>query len=65
MEVLLLVRFPLGFQVKLGLVRGKYLPAGLHAAEASCVSASSSLSAFCAAIVRSVWSSKMHFANTP
>ena len=25
---------PLGFQVKLGLVRGKYLPAGLHAAEA-------------------------------
>ena len=31
---------PLGFQVKLGLVRGKYLPAGLHAAEASYVSAS-------------------------
>ena len=29
---------PLGFQVKLGLVRGKYLPAGLHAAEASYVS---------------------------
>ena len=25
---------PLGFQVKLGLVRGKYIPAGLHAAEA-------------------------------
>ena len=24
---------PLGFQVKLGLVRGKYLPAGLHAAD--------------------------------
>ena len=24
--------FPLGFQVKLGLARGKYLPAGLHAA---------------------------------
>ena len=24
---------PLGFQVKLGLVRGKYLPAGLHAGE--------------------------------
>ena len=41
----------LGFQVKLGLVRGKYLPAGLHAAEASCVS-SSSISAFRAAIVR-------------
>ena len=36
---------PLGFQVKLGLVRGKYLPAGLHAAEASYVS-SSSISAF-------------------
>ena len=31
----------LGFQVKLGLVRGKYLPASLHAAEASCVSSSS------------------------
>ena len=36
---------PLGFQVKLGLVRGKYLPAGVHAAEASYVS-SSSLSVF-------------------
>ena len=55
---------PLGFRVKLGLVRGKYLPAGLHAAEASCVS-SSSISAFRAAIVRSVWSSKMPLANTP
>ena len=55
---------PLGFQVKLGLVRGKYLPAGLHAAEASYVS-SSSISAFRAAIVRAVWSTKMHLANTP
>ena len=55
---------PLGFQVKLGLVRGKYLPAGLHAAEASYVS-SSSISAFRAAIVRAVWSSKMHLANAP
>ena len=36
---------PLGFQVKLGMVRGKYLPAGLHAAEASYVS-SSATSAF-------------------
>ena len=36
---------PLGFRVKLGLVRGKFLPAGLHAAEASYVS-SSSISAF-------------------
>ena len=44
---------PLGFQVKLGLVRGKYIPAGLHAAEASHVS-SSSLSALRAAIVRAV-----------
>ena len=42
---------PFGFQVKLGLVRGKSLPAGLHAAEASYVS-SSSISAFRAAIVR-------------
>ena len=49
---------PLGFQVKLGLVRGKYLPAGFHAAEASYVS-SSSISAFRAAIVRAVWSAQM------
>ena len=55
---------PLGFLAKLGLVRGKFLPAGLHAAEASYVS-SSSISAFRAAIVRSVWSSKMPLANTP
>ena len=55
---------PLGFQVKLGLVRGKYLPAGLHAAEASYVS-SSSVSAFLAAIVRAVWSSKMPLADAP
>ena len=55
---------PLGFLAKLGLVRGKYLPAGVHAAEASYVS-SSSISAFRAAIVRSVWSSKMPLANTP
>ena len=55
---------PLSFQVKLGLVRGKYLPAGLHAAEASYVS-SSSISAFRAAIVRAVWSSKMPLANAP
>ena len=44
--------------MKLGLVRGKYLPAGLHAAEAS-------LSASRAAIVRTVWSCKMPLANTP
>ena len=49
---------PLGFQVQLGLLRGKYLLAGLHAAEASHVS-SSSIGAFRAAIVRAVWSSKM------
>ena len=55
---------PLGFQVKLGLVRGTYLPAGLHAAEASYVS-SSSTSAFRAAVVRAVWSSKMPLANVP
>ena len=40
----------------------KYLPAGLHAAEASYVSFSS-ISAFRAAIVRAVWSSKMPLAN--
>ena len=55
---------PLGFQVKLGLVRGKYLPAGLHAAEASYVSSPSN-SAYRAAIVRAVWSSKMPLANAP
>ena len=49
---------PLGFQVKLGLVRGEYLPAGLLAVEASYVSASS-LSQFRAAIVRSVCFSKL------
>ena len=49
---------PLGFQVKLGLVRGKCLLAGLHAAEASHVS-SSSISALRAASVRAVWSAKM------
>ena len=55
---------PLGFQVKFRLVRGKYLRAGFHAAEASYVS-SSSISAFRAAIVRAVWSSKMPLANAP
>ena len=55
---------PLGFQVKLGLVRGKYLPAGLHDAEASYVS-SSSISAFRAVIVRAVWSTEMPLANSP
>ena len=55
---------PLGFQVKLVPVRGKYLLAALHAAEASYVS-SSSISAFGAAVVRAVWSSKMPLANAP
>ena len=54
---------PLGFQVRLGLVRGKYFPAGLHAVKASYVAASS-LSALRAAIIRSVWSSRMPLANT-
>ena len=49
---------------KLDLVRGKFIPAGLHAAEASYVS-SSSISAFRAAIIRSVWSTKMPLANAP
>ena len=62
--LLQLVLYLWDFQVKLGLVRGKYLPAGLHAAEASYVS-SSSISAFRAAIVRAVWSSKMPLANVP
>ena len=54
----------LGFQVQLGLVRGKYHPAGLHAAEASHVS-SSSINALRAAMVRAVWSSEMPLANAP
>ena len=41
----------------------QYLPAGLHADEASCVS-SSSTSALRAAIVRAVWSGKMPLAST-
>ena len=55
---------PLGCQVELVLVRGEYLPAGLHAAEASYVS-SSSISAYRAAIVCAVWSSKTPLANAP
>ena len=43
---------------------GQATPAGLHAAEASHVS-SSSISAFRAAIVRAVWSTKMPLANSP
>ena len=39
-------------------------PAGLHAAEASHLS-SSSISAFRAAIVRAIWSSKMPLGNDP
>ena len=48
----------------MGLVRGKYIPAGLHAAEASSESASS-LRAFRAAFVGAGWSSKMPLADTP
>ena len=51
------------FRSSWGLVRGKYLPAGLHAAEGSYVSFSS-ISALRAAIVRAVWSTKMPLANT-
>ena len=54
----------LRFKIRLGLVRGKYLPAGLHAAEASHVSISS-LASFRAASGRAVWSSKMPMASTP
>ena len=61
MLLLVLRALPLGFEVKLGLVRGKYI---LHAAEASCVSASS-LSAFRAAVVWASWSSKLPLAKTP
>ena len=62
--LLLLVLCLLDFKSSFGLVRGRYIPAGVHAAEASYVS-SSSVSAFRAAIVRAVWSTKMPLANTP
>ena len=55
---------PFGFQAKLGLVRGKFLPAALHVAEAFYVS-SSSINAIGAVIVRSVWSTRMPLACTP
>ena len=54
----------LWFHDVLGLIRGKQLPAGLHAVEGSYVSALS-LSAFRAAIVRAVWSCNMLLGNTP
>ena len=54
---------PLGYKVKLGLVRGKYLPACFHAAEASHVSVSS-LASLRAAIGRAAWSSKMPMTST-
>ena len=48
----------------MGLVRGKYLPPGLHVAEASYVF-SSFISALRAAVVRAVWSSELPLANAP
>ena len=48
----------LGFQVKLGLARGKYLPADLHPAKAFYLS-SLFIRAFRATIVRAVWPSQM------
>ena len=55
---------PLSFQVKLGLVRGKYLPAGLHAAEASYVS-SLSISALGLPLFERFGPSKMPLADAP
>ena len=51
---------PLGFRPMLGIVQGKFLPVGMHAVEASYVSA---LSVLRAAIVRAVWSGKMPLAG--
>ena len=52
---------PLGFRVKLGLIRGKYLPAGLHAAEASYVSSSSiSAQIFICVVTRSTTAEVQH-----
>ena len=64
LELLQLVLCPWVLGVELGLARCKYLPGGLHAAEASYVS-SSAIRAFGAAVVRAVWSSKMPLANAP
>ena len=55
---------PVGFQVKLGWFVVSICRAGLHAVEASHVSASSVIG-LRAAIVRSVWSSRMPLADTP
>ena len=55
---------PSGFSGQAGSCREKYLPARLHAVEASYVSASS-LSAFRAVTGRSVWSNKMLLASSP
>ena len=62
-QVVAVGALPLGFPGKLGLARGKNLLAGLHAVDASYVSASS-LSAFRAAVVRSVCCCKMPLAST-
>ena len=56
---------PLGFRVKLGLVRGKFLSWLVCMLLRLLMFSSSSISAFRAAIVRSVWSTRMPLANTP
>ena len=55
---------PLGFKPKLEIIGGKFLPAGLYAAEASYVSASA-LGSCRVAIGRALWSGKMPFACAP
>ena len=62
--LLLVGALPLGFWLSWVLFVVSIFLLVLHAAEASYVS-SSSISAFRAAIVRSVWSSKMPLANAP
>ena len=56
---------PLGFQVKLGLVRGKFFCLLVFMLLRASHISTSSLSSFRAAISRAVWSSKMPMASTP
>ena len=51
LRALLMVLLPLRFQDKLSLVRGKYLPAGLHAVEASYVPASALSALFVSTLI--------------
>ena len=48
----------------LGMVRSKYLPAGLHGCEGAAISVSA-LGSFRSAVARAVWFKKLPMTNTP